>query len=367
MDSNTQSDNQTFFKHILRKFRHLIRRPRKSDGASLHTLPPELFMVITDFLPPRDIISLSHTCRKFYHHSPLRIEDLFDRFPSTSESEARLSDQKAYKDLLSSKKLDRRPRKKKLFCASCSEYHSYCSFSITAQREPSERRQCLVHEGVLWMCPFQMWTSAQIAAFKNKDGTWNMPSQSMSLSSPCPCMQHFTAYGQGYIIQIFPLGTFDQQNSISFRKIKLLLRSCHLRICPHSSLSDAKFLEAFDASCMRTFHNRTRDCECRLHHGAYEPQEIYCHMCHMIVFFRRQLETDGSITLYLLLNAFIPENQDTHLIDEFPRILTLPSEIQRRTEEWNTYSLYPDDAPIPRDQILAPNRNPYNRSTFCFN
>ncbi|KAL8771798.1 MAG: hypothetical protein Q9203_004898 [Teloschistes exilis] len=367
MDSNTQADKNTLFKHFISKIRHLIRHSRKSDGASLHSLPSELFMDITDFLPRRDIISLSHTCRKFYRQSPLRIEDLFDRFHSTSESEARLSDQNAYKHLLSSKKLDRRPRKKKLFCASCSEYHPYSSFSITAQREPSERRRCIVHEGVLWMYPFQVWTSAQSTALQSKDGTWNTPSQPMSLSSPCRCMQHFTAYDEGFIIQIFPLGTFDQQNPISFRKINRLLGSCHLRICPHSSIGDARWLEAFDASCTRTFDNRTPDCECCLHHGEYLRQYKYCQKCHTNISFRRRFETNGSITLYLLLHLIVNDNGSftkEERAGDWQNIMTLPSEIQGRTEEWNAYNVYPEDGSIPRDQILAPNRDPFDAMTF---
>lgn len=369
MDSNHQPNRTSIFKQIISKIRHLIRHLRNSPRASLHTIPPELVLSITDFLPSRDIISLSHTCQKFYRHSPLRIENLFDRFHSAGESKARRSDQKAYKDLLSSKKLSCRPKTKKLFCASCSEYHPYSSFSITAQREPSEKRRCRDHEGCLWMCPFQVWTSAQIASFQSKDDTAIRPWQPFASWGPCQCMQHFTVTRASGILQIFPLGNFDQQNPISYRKIKRLLNSCHIRICPHHSISDVKVLADFDASCTRTFDNHTSDCECRACHHFLDDDSRMCGECATSFFIRRRNETNGSITLYLLvLVFFLPIKDDLSLTEEdralWENVKTLPSEFQGRTEEWKTYNVYPEDAPIPRDQILAPNRDPYNKATF---
>lgn len=191
-------------------------------GANLQTLPTELFLHICHFLPDNEIISLSLTCRKFYRDSPVTIEDLFARPCHSSKGQPRFDERQAYQDMLRQQPSRHRgslsskikPNQEQ-FCASCLSTHKTSEFSATALREPSDRRRCLMEEGLLWLCPSMIWALVQTIALSREYELQPSTPCSKINHGLCACKQHFSTYYNGRIIQAFPISTFDDQKCIT--------------------------------------------------------------------------------------------------------------------------------------------------------
>lgn len=318
-----------------------------SSTAKLQLLPAELYLHLTSFLPFSSIIALSHTCPQFLHWSPVVIEHLFDRFHSASETPSRLDDQERYKRIIRTGrqwKINRRrllPRalQHRLFCHSCHTDHEASEFSITALRDPLP--ECIRSEGRLWVCPSVSWTFDQTVAVNR-----NARHVHDNEYHHCDCLHHFThlhidtttTMVLAYLLARY-IRPGNVTNTATLKYIRTALKSTHLRICPHLSISDPRVRARFMPECKRTFEMTANQCGCRLCSGRlFRNDEVACTECLTNVQFRRKM-ANGMTYLYLLTLKSIDERFLSRNNGEmWRRIVTLPSEMERLNDEWDPFN-----------------------------
>ena len=342
----------------------------------LQTLPPELFLHTARLLPGSGIVALGHTCRSFYCMLPVHISDLFDRFHSPSESEERLLDQEEYLHIINTDEFEevQSPtewiRHELYFCHSCGTEHAATEFSIAALGEPSSKRRCLKYEGFLWICPEQIWSYSKVASFIEKPSYFPR--------GPCVCGQHYTTLLRStnssekffnLVVQAFPLKTFETPSCIDWVTINDILAYRHLRICPHTSLSDPGILRCFFEGCGRTFNMHRVECGCFI----CKPRLLYrtrhrrdCETCGTQVQFRlwRNPET-GEVTIYILVGRIIKDtitgrSGPDGFVAAWKNYVFAPSEIKRLKEEWQDVMAVRAEDPECIQQIESHDRDPLN-------
>ena len=379
--------------------------PLPPDLAKIQMLPTELIHLITQYLEPSENICLSYTCRTMYWCIATKIEDLFDRYPSTSESDTRLRCQKAYRFLL---EIDRavdpvspmRWRYDDSFaCRGCLTHHDKKDFSMPALRGPAFSRRCLTHEGVLWICPSTKWTMRELSP-NVRAGAYECETSS-SINGPCSCGRHFTRLVRGTssstIIQAFPIA-IRQDDSVHgwWNPHHCKFFRTPLRICPHESLSDARpALVAYNSDkCVRTFDMCAAECGCQI---CRVSQYEYCRECPTSKQIRlHRNRSTGATIVYFLIFRSVPKDLSTDQKDihrnigrqphdqrtvwessiwessespeprSWSKILYAPSEITRLEEDWNTYPLDNETNPALKAQhLMTGDQDPF-RSGFRF-
>ncbi|KAL9014066.1 MAG: hypothetical protein Q9173_001275 [Seirophora scorigena] len=147
-------------------------RPRPKLLTPILGLPDELMLIIMAHLPDPNIVALSYTCSRFYRIATRVVENIVDRYHHPSESTIRLRHQLYFRRLLEinayilrnrhaqSPGLELPPsrRKQEFKCVGCKRWNDSSSFSLGALRGPAATRQCIFHEGRLWICPAHHWT-----------------------------------------------------------------------------------------------------------------------------------------------------------------------------------------------------------------
>ena len=290
------------------------------------------------------------------------IEDLFDRFSSPSENQDRRSDQSIYK-ALSRSSHSYKARIHQEFqsrCNICLESYHISDFPLTARRMPPDSRSCATHDGQLWLCPYKIWTLEQIVAL----GCASRYSDRLAgVHGLCQCGNHFTSLKDDKIIQAFPIGVFPTQASVEHAALRNSIGACHLRICPHKSLSDPTVMErCFQRDCIRTFNNYQYECEC----DVCEKYLSYnCEQCMTAVQFRQHHNNDGSIILFLLVEKY---HVNTPILDQpnysiWRRRLFWPSEIKRLKEEWREYAPLLTRDPLVK-KVLSSETDPFEAPDF---
>ena len=284
---------------------------------SLHDLPTELILLITDHLPTSSIIALSHTCSRFYRLSPAVVEDLFDRYHYPYENKERLAEQEQYlKLVVRNRKLqgqhppgaflpDDSPRQRqKLYkCVKCKSLLDAHLFSLKALRETAETRQCLLHEGELWICPVQSLSYEQMKGLFDRTET-SRCSNEQRRNSLCNCGKHFVVVDNNTIVQAIPLmrlfNTDERQLSLGIKRIK---QYSSARICPHMTHNDPKVLKCFSGDCKREFSGSVNTCSCRVcRNAAVSDEEKQCSRCQTSFQFRiRKLSNYADLMIVYLL------------------------------------------------------------------
>ncbi|KAL8951235.1 MAG: hypothetical protein Q9222_002780 [Ikaeria aurantiellina] len=154
------------------------------------------------------------------------------------------------------------------------------------------------------------------------------------------------------------------------------LGDCHLRICPHRSLSDPAIATTHQPDCIRTFDMDFYRCKCDHCDG---DQQCLCPDCLIECKFRQHRNVDGTVTLYLLVrnnHVSTPEldgddlEQDKHHPDGedgfvLRRRIFWPSEIKRLKEEWKEYAPLLTRDPVVK-QVLVPENNPFDSPKFTW-
>lgn len=239
-------------------------------------------------------------------------------------------------------------------CASCVVEHPLSEFSITALRE--NRQRCIREEGRLWLCPSMIWSFEQaVERGRGRDVDYGL----------CACKQHFTALFRGHVIQAFPVHTSHDFARLFWIHVFLALKSIHLRICPHMSFSDRKLVQCFSSLCTRAFDEGKWDCGCDDCNKPLQRIGKYCcSECSTRIQFRIQRNISGSVTAYLLVGKPISEPflaVSGH--GAWKRLITLPSQFQRRKEEWETHQVY---GQVDRHQRLSPAGDPFKNTCFIW-
>ncbi|KAL9011044.1 MAG: hypothetical protein Q9173_004080 [Seirophora scorigena] len=335
----------------------------EDDGGTRSPLllPTELCLLIMQHLPQSGVIALSHTCRRFYNMAPVRVDDLFDRHHSPSESRQRRLDQVEYRKLnykryseglgdADSKRTN--SRRKGYHCRPCAMKHGRCRFSLAALNGRASRRRCLMHEGLLWICPVKIWTYQDLGPFIHDPQTFP--------SGGCPCGQHFTTIAavpnhnsnrpgskisSNRIVQAFPVCAFWSQAHVSRYAVDAVLEGRHLRICPHTSLSDPRIRNSgFSEACTRTFGDASSnpsDCGCPVCRRQRPDPAQTCERCSTKWQFRLQPRghDSGELALWLLVSRVVSQpGMGGHIVPaDWKNFVFAPSEIKRLKEEWQTH------------------------------
>ncbi|KAI4167810.1 MAG: hypothetical protein LQ346_009069 [Caloplaca aetnensis] len=344
------SEFRKLTRHSGRKLHLSLEGHPPSTIAKLQLLPAELYLHLTTFLPNSSIVALSYTCGQFLRWSPVVVENLFDRFHSASETSSRLDDQERFKRTIKAGphwaitrgplSLMLRGYQRERFCHSCHTAHSLSEFSITALRDP--RSVCIRSEGRLWVCPSVSWTFDQTIAVNRSAGH-----PDHEAFQHCGCRHHFTRLHTdttttslvlAYLVTDFARpGNVTNADRLEF--IRAALKSTHLRICPHLSISDRPVRRRFASDCKRTFEMTADQCGCRVCSGRmFGDDEVACPVCFTKVQFRRKV-ANGTTYLYLVTAKSIDERfLSRNRGRMWRRCVTLPSEMGRLGEEWGTAS-----------------------------
>lgn len=134
------------------------------DTATLLLLPTELLLLIASVLPDSSAVALTQSCQRFRYTFSMNVENLFDRFHSSSESTTRLCDQKIYKAIIHRSRLnDAWPdstscQPQRYYRNACRIEHDRKDFSMPSWSAPADERRCLKDEGLLWNCPLSIWS-----------------------------------------------------------------------------------------------------------------------------------------------------------------------------------------------------------------
>lgn len=262
-------------------------------------LPTELLLLISSFLPSSGKLSLSYTCRRFHSIFTILVEDLFERWPSPSESKSRRHDQDLYKSIVRATHSSNRPQSSENVspqrpnCRLCSEENLCSDFSITALRRRDNQQVCIKHEGLLWVCPSNSWNYEQASALGQDLASLGPRLKAQARPFPggiglCPCKQHFTTVHNSTIIQAFPIKRFASQAMMPTpTMVAQLLEDVHLRICPHRSMSSPQIPKCFRPNCIRTFDMDKSQCPCLCCRNWLKFKWKYCYPCFTEVQFRR--------------------------------------------------------------------------------
>ena len=239
-----------------------FRKPRLPRKASLEGLPVEIVLRIQHFLPQSGAIALSHTSQRFHRlPSKVLVEDLFDRYPSASESPERLADQTLYKELLARQKINRpsisnsRLLRRHLddaftpmtYCHGCRKLEPSADFSPAAPSNSRSLRRCRRWEGLLYSCPWRIMTLDEATTLCHNYNL-NRPGIHEKVDGLCGCKQHFTTilelgYGQAaHIYNAFPICLLKG----AAYHIEVL-DTLRVRICPHTSISDVRVRKSLHA------------------------------------------------------------------------------------------------------------------------
>ena len=236
-------------------------RPSTNHPGMLISLPDELIMLILNDLLAGGhlaaILSWSYTCRRHYHISPIRIEDLFERkFTADIAAEhIRQREGKVWLGIYSGSDWLQQKPSCPTECVKCPRrwYHKQ-RFSIAAIRSLASERQCIGHKGQLWLCPFKIWGYHECMDFVQNPHKYRpvlprIPGQALQWGfpyGPCECGKHVTWVDWEFIERWYPIAVFDQLRPITKTAITEELSKFRTSICPHVGVQDDIVLDTLD-------------------------------------------------------------------------------------------------------------------------
>ncbi|KAL8871335.1 MAG: hypothetical protein Q9174_002808 [Haloplaca sp. 1 TL-2023] len=335
-----------------------IRKTTPPRKASLENLPVELLLRIQDFLPQSGAIALSHTSQKF-HQLPSKVltEDLFDRFPSASESPERMADQTVYRGLLTRDKINP-PRaayyrwlRRQLYDMVTTMIRSEGCRKLAVLLNLSERGGFPRGEGLLYTCPSRIISFDEAATLSReyaRNRPLNRPGGHEKVNGLCGCKQHFTTILElgndeaAHLYQAFPL--FLPRKTP--RPLEIL-NTLRVRICPHTSISDVRVQKSFKA-CL---YDRGADL---LHDQRKEDPMHRCKKC--LTKFHFLYHNIGAPRRTLFLLVGIPLDKKLLSRCDFRHwyeLMTLPSEVKRRNEEWQCFERLSQTPQAPQAPALV--------------
>lgn len=342
--------------------------------APIQRLPTELLLLIMDQLSETGVLALGYTCSRFYRVSPLVIEQVFRRYQYLNKNDERLAEQISFLNLLArdrqilgwlqsgtiSSHITRIERPKQYKCITCNNVSSSSSFSLEALRGPQETRQCLLHEGKLWICEEHALTYQEARAYYSGgdlDGRTALKKKARMQGS-CRCCRHYLHFEDNAFFQAIPMTAW--YGGDTHRLVHSMFLG--LRFCPHMTLGDPQVLSWFSPNCKRSFPEAAANCQCRTCADRGAEEKMQCSKCKTSFQFRihRSSNPNIQVVLYFLTRKVLcGTNGDSQIsVKEFDRSwqnhISLPFEFPSLRQEWRPWKeLNADYAEDEPDSIVV--------------
>ena len=163
------------------------KRDAKSTRVILPTIPAEVLLVITSFLPPSSILSLTYSCRAIRQKlgvsahqilgrsnvcqasSPIEKIDIGDFKFSKFTGKRNVSNSERL-ELLCLLDRDQMLPSSKAICSGCAATHDRSLFSRHALTQPNHERSCKELAGRTWICPHRVFDHDLVMTSKDSKG-----------------------------------------------------------------------------------------------------------------------------------------------------------------------------------------------------
>ena len=260
-----------------------IRTPEQAKMAphrmSLPSLPTEIILIATRYLPPSGVMSLSYSCRTIRNKMNASIENslgtknkiaqlspfaLGDNLPPrmfgnrrgrTQSPPARVRNPYHTERLKLLCMLDRDQiiPPSKAVCSSCADTHDRSKFSELSLAQSSCDRRCIGSAGCVWICPHWIFD-------------YNMVNMSNNPKGEHSC-------GNGHVIMfasrvettepiiIWPISLAGKHETPSKELVANFLTQTDVSLCKHFRLSDMTLLHVYSPDCKK-LRAVLHDCQC---------------------------------------------------------------------------------------------------------
>lgn len=242
------------------------------------------------------------------------------------------------------------------------------SFSLAALRGPQETRQCLLHEGKLWICQEHVWSygEARKYCFGGDFDYKSVLQRRARMQGACKCLTHFLSFQANALIQAIPVAANYTINT----RMLVHRNFLEIRFCPHMTLNDPKVLKCFSPACERGFSEAAENCQCRNCTRREADEKMQCSKCKTSFQFRlhRSGNLNNQIVLYFLIRKDLCSVGSDRQVsaEDFNRSwrnhVSLPFEIPKLKEEWQPWkAMYAHSAEHERSVI---DTDPFARGIY---
>ena len=247
---------------------------------SLPSLPTEIILIATRYLPPSGVMSLSYSCRtirtkinasiehslgaknKTPQLSPFALSDSIPPKMFPNRRGRTQSPPATVRNLYHTERLkllcmldrDQIIQPSKAVCSSCADTHDRSKFSeLSLAQSPCDRR-CIGSAGYVWICPHWMFD-------------YNMANMSNNLEGEHYCgnrhviMSAFRDEKTPLVILWPVFGLARRDETPSRELVANFLAQTDVYLCKHLHLSDLTLLHVYSPDCKR-LHAVVDDCQC---------------------------------------------------------------------------------------------------------
>ena len=307
--------------------------PAVRSGSVLQNFPAEILLIVTKFLPPVPLMSLSYTCRYFQYFLNCSIEDVLRSSETFSQDIRHGGPIKAFKakrlELLCLLDRDGMIPSSELICSACSQTHAKWRFSPESTHASNTERACVGMEGRVWLCPHQKWNYEQVHR-------WPVQTfeEILAINFSCKaCLGIDThRHGKPPFLTTFPILDVSDPPDCQGHKIKKALSKLHASICPHHQLNSAFVSEVYTRHCQfldldvnaRPRHSCNCDSCARL---------ARCSSCDTVVKFDEQISCFGRRTLRVHVQRILSARKPTD--SNWTSQLVRPAEFADLERRWS--------------------------------
>lgn len=219
----------------------LSETEESKQTSILHRLPLELLFQITDQLPASSHNALRSTSRDLKHTLCARHLTRGERFEFLEFMERDSSSEDRF------------------LCGGCQRTHPRTDFPPSELAKDPTTRRCLATKKLLWLCPYEPLSFAELASRKQHEG--------LLCCSHSACHGPFNFIikeddGSWALLKDYYFSITDWQNgSVSKRAAKKRLRGYDLPICPHLRTSDPEVTGIYSDTCIYQYNKADTKCK----------------------------------------------------------------------------------------------------------
>ena len=249
---------------------HAFQQEHISSGRTiLPSIPAEVILIITEYLPPSAVLSLGYSCRMISdklgvsaqqvlggrhetlayprESNPPRARIFDGRLSFTIPTITRPIHQSERLELLCLLDHDHMISPSKAICSGCTTTHDRSLFSSDALVQPNRERRCRGLTGRIWICPHWIFDHNLSTTSKNPQG----------LSHRCG---DYRCEGMGVSVTVFdkcawslwPLIALGDKDELPQKHVvEDILRSLNLPICKHLRSSSDLVWKYYSPDCRR--------------------------------------------------------------------------------------------------------------------
>lgn len=325
------------FDRLFGEYRRLFTNAQRNvrrvvPASSFESLPAELLLEILRMLSLSSSLSLSRTCSKFRHVSNIDTEALFEE-KSTQEggdghSLTRADTMSERFTFLCMLERDGRLPPSKATCNTCKAVHDISLFSPVARRREQRQRECLGHEGRLWICPHRIYS------FSLVESNLELLSKGPKMEKRCNCLNQVLFLGTWCITVEYPLLTVPKRPNFSWPEVMKSLKQPRIRLCPHLRSSDQIVVGYFHLQCPRV--EKSGSLWHRWRRGYSEVSR--CKLCRTSAYFKVSDGQDTS-TLKLLVYRHLGKHGKDVNEPQWIAQLAMPEDFPAMEKEWQASSM----------------------------